>query len=496
MSDRPNLVLFMPDQLRADAVGCFGSTVAQTPVIDALAARGARFDHAYVQHSVCSPSRASIFTGWYPHVAGHRSLTHLLKPWEPNLLRSLKVAGYTVAWVGQRGDTFAPGVVAESTDFHGFLVEPAVFLEASPHPPDSPWQGAFYHGRRQAPPGEVVLDFDEATVRTAEAWLASSPPEPWVLLVALVFPHPPFAVEDPWFSMHDRRDMPPPARWVPDGKPRYMHELRRRSGTGQLGADAWAEIAAVYHGMTSRVDWQLGRVLEAVDLAGASERTVTFFFPDHGEYLGDHGLVEKWPSGQHDSLLRNPLVVAGPGVAEGVVVDPMVELVDLLPTCIELAGTEARHTHFGRSLVPLLAGKVEDHRDLAFSEGGFLVAEEHLLERSPAPYATKSAIQHEDPVTVGRVVSVRDQRWTYVHRLYEGPELYDRRTDPHETVNVAGRPGSADVELRLRDEVLRWLLETADVLPWDTDPRFEPEFTELVTRQVKARRAAARGGEP
>ena len=163
MSDRPNLVLFMPDQLRADAVGCFGSTVAQTPVIDALAARGARFDHAYVQHSVCSPSRASIFTGWYPHVAGHRSLTHLLKPWEPNLLRSLKEAGYTVAWVGQRGDTFAPGVVAESTDFHGFLVEPAVFLEASPHPPDSPWQGAFYHGRRQSPPGEVVLDFDEAT---------------------------------------------------------------------------------------------------------------------------------------------------------------------------------------------------------------------------------------------------------------------------------------------------------------------------------------------
>jgi arylsulfatase A-like enzyme len=237
-------------------------------------------------------------------------------------------------------------------------------------------------------------------------------------------------------------------------------------------------------------------VLEAVDLAGASERTVTFFFPDHGEYLGDHGLVEKWPSGQHDALLRNPLVVAGPGVAEGVVVDSMVELVDLLPTCLELAGTEARHTHFGRSLVPLLAGRHDRHRDLAFSEGGFLVSEEHLLERSPAPYAIKSAIQHEDPVTVGRVVSVRDQRWTYVHRLYEGPELYDRQTDPHETVNLAGRPDSVDVEVRLRDEVLHWLLETVDVLPWEPDPRFEPELTELVTRQVRARKAAAGGQEP
>lgn len=492
MADRPNIVLFMPDQLRADAVGAFGSPVAQTPVLDALAARGARFDHAYSQHSVCSPSRASMFTGWYPHVAGHRTLTHLLKPWEPNLLRSLRQAGYTVAWVGQRGDTFAPGVVDESTDFHGFLTPPEVFLSRSPHPPDSKWQGAMYHGRRATVAGEVVVDFDEATVRTAEAWLADGPPEPWVLLVALIYPHPPFEVEEPWFSMHERSAMPAPAPWRPEGKPCYMAELRERTGTGSLDPDDWAEIAAVYHGMVSRADWHLGRVLDAVERAGAADTTVTFAFTDHGEYLGDHGLAEKWPSGQHDVLLRNPLVVAGPGVAEGHVVAPMVEMVDLLPTCLELAGTEARHTHFGHSLVPMLSGGQQPVRALAFAEGGFLLAEEPLLERSPPPYATKSALQHEEPVTVGKVVSARDDRWTYVHRLYEDPELYDREADPYETINLAGRPDVADVERGLRDEVLRWLVETSDVVPWDPDPRFEPEFVELIQAQARAAKTARR----
>ena len=101
--DRPNFVVFMPDQLRADAVGAFGNPVASTPNIDALAARGTLFRQAFSQHSVCSPSRVSMLTGWYPHVSGHRSLTHLIKPWEPNLMKMLRDGGYNVAWAGAGG---------------------------------------------------------------------------------------------------------------------------------------------------------------------------------------------------------------------------------------------------------------------------------------------------------------------------------------------------------------------------------------------------------
>lgn len=464
----------MPDQLRADCGGkAFGNEVIHTPHLDALAARGTAFTSAFSQHSVCGPSRASIFTGWYPHVAGHRTLDNLLKPWEPNLLRGLRDAGYHVAWLGERGDTFAPGVADASCDVHGFLVEPDFWFERSPFGRDDKWFTRMYYGLRDGgDDGGPALDFDEATIRSFEQWIAAEPPEPWVCLVALFFPHPPFVVEEPWYSRHDRAAMPPPAP-VPERGPRYLDVLRREWQTGALTPDDWAELAATYYGMVSRVDSQLGRVIDAVDRAGAGDRTLTCFFTDHGEYLGDYDLVEKWPAGQHDVLLRNPFVVAGPGVREGLVTDTLVEMVDLLPTLFEAAGTEARHTHFGRSLWPVLSGTADAHRDAAFAEGGFTRAEEPLLERSgPASaYFGKGQVQHDDPDAVGKVVSVRTADWTYVYRLYEDPELYDRRHDGQELSNLAGTPGVADVERALRDRVLEWMVGTADQIPWVADPR-------------------------
>lgn len=478
MADRPNFLLFMPDQLRADAVGAFGNPVAHTPNIDALAARGTAFRQAFSQSSVCSPSRVSIFTGWYPHVSGHRTLTNLLKPWEPNLLKMLKDAGYNVAWAGMRGDTFARGVVEESTDFYGFTVPPKTVFHRSPYPREHKFSNAFYHGRRDA--DGVVMDLDEAAVQTAESWLADKPREPWLLFVPLVLPHPPFEVEEPWYSLHDREKMPAPTPALLEGKPRFMRAIRDRYGTERLEPGDWAEIMATYYGMVSRVDDQLGRVMRAVEQAGAADRTVTAFFGDHGEYMGDFGLIEKWASGLDDCLLRNPLVISAPGRSQGVVCDALVELVDLLPTILELAEVEAQHTHFGQSLVPLLSDASLRHRDAAFAEGGFAIHEHHLLEQAGFPYHHKIALQREDPTLVGKAASIRTERWTYVHRLYEDPELYDRANDPREQTNLAGDPELAEIERGLRDRVLDWLLATADAIPWDTDPRFDAKLAEIL----------------
>lgn len=100
---RPNIVMFMPDQLRYDALGCSGNAVAKTPNLDKFASRGSRFTNCFTQASVCSQSRCSMFTGTYPHVSGHRSLENLIKPWEPNVFRSLKESGYHVACLAPRG---------------------------------------------------------------------------------------------------------------------------------------------------------------------------------------------------------------------------------------------------------------------------------------------------------------------------------------------------------------------------------------------------------
>lgn len=471
---RPNFVFFIPDQLRADAVGALGSTLVRTPNIDAYAQRATSFSQAYVQHSVCSPSRVSFWTGLYPHVRGRRTLTDLIRADEPNTLRYLKESGYYVSHLGTRGDTFAPGATEHAVHDYGFIVEPDVSLMSRAGMPTMPpgisgLPRTFYVGRRET----EVVDNDEAIIRSAEAWLADAPDQPWALVLPLVAPHCPFHVSDPWYSMYDRVDMPERAQHRSGHEPAFMQRMRDYFGLDAVTDEEWREIQAVYFGMVSRMDHHFGRVIAALDAHGLGDDTVVLFFADHGEYLGDYDLVEKWPSGVHDVLTRDPLIIGGPGLRRGAESHGLVELVDLMPTVLELAGIDPTETHFGRSLVPLLRGDTDDHREYAFTEGGFLVSEEPALERSPVPYDLKSAILHEHPEVVGRVIAVRSQQWTYVWRMYEPCELYSRIDDPYEERNVATEHG--EVVAQMHDVLLHWMLHTSDVMSMAQRPRF-PEI--------------------
>ncbi|HVX18529.1 MAG TPA: sulfatase-like hydrolase/transferase [Acidimicrobiales bacterium] len=473
---RPNIVVFIPDQLRYDALGCSGNPVASTPNIDALAARGTRFANAFGQHPFCSQSRVSFLTGWYPHVHGHRTLTQLIKPWHPDSLGLLKASGYHVAHAGIRGDTYAPGGTKASTSRFGWTEMPEALYSRSPYGPDHRFGRAFYHGQRPEP----LVDMDEATVRTALAWLAEGLPEPWVLYVPLVFPHPPFEVADPWYSLHDRADVPLPVAppTSTDGEPVFKREIRARYGLDRLDEAEWRELVATYYGMVSRVDDMLGRVLGGVAAAGAEDRTAVLFFPDHGEYLGDHGLIEKWVSGQDECLLHNPLIVHVPGGREGQVAEGMAELIDVAPTLLELGEVDVPHRQFGRSLVHLAHDATADHRDIACSDGGLALEDASSSGPQPFPYDLKHGLEREVPLTAGKVSTLRTDRWTYVHRSHEGPELYDRIADPHETRNLAGDDAHAAVADELRGRLLSWLVETADVIG-PTDPRNDLDGAQL-----------------
>jgi len=475
---RPNFVVFMPDQLRADAVGCFGNPAARTPHIDALAERGVRFSDAWAQHPVCSPSRVSLLTGWYPHVAGHRSLTNLIEDHEPNLFRSLRASGYSVAIAGDRGDVFAPGVTEASSDVCGFLDPPdpvaARARWTSPFPEDHRLHRAMYFGETG---DRDSVDFDEATVRTAQRWLREAAPDgqPWALWVPLIFPHPPFTVEEPWFSLHDRRDMPLPlAPAGASGKPGFMAEYRDVYGWDDLTDDDLREIVATYYGMVSRVDDQLGRIIATIDEIGATGDTVVIFLSDHGEYLGDFGLVEKWPSALDPCILRNPLIIAGAGLPSGRVVDRPVELIDLLPTVCELADVDVAHTHFGRSLLPVIDDPSTTHREFTCAEGGFRATDQHLFETAGFIYEKKARLQRERPELVGTAMVLRTPTHTYVHRRYESDEFYDRVADPDETNNLIGRADDLELQQELRDLLLGWLADTSDVIPWQPHPRRPP----------------------
>ena len=472
MGDRPNILIFMPDQLRADCVGCFGNPLVQTPHIDALANRGTRFDNAWANHPVCGPSRVNLMTGWYPHTRGHRTLTHLLSPQDPNLLKYLKEGGYQVAWAGARGDVFAPGVTEQSTHFCGWTTKPErkqmgmgpQFNEGSA------LYDAFYHGIR--PSQSNWIDFDEAATQTAIDWLESAPEGPWCLWVPLIFPHLPFEVEQPWYDLYAHVDLPPRIARHGTNKPGFHDAIRSKLGTERVTEEQWLEITRIYYAMISRVDDQLGRITAKLDQQNLNKNTLTYFFTDHGEYLGDFGLVEKWPSGLDRCLLQNPLIVAGPGVKEDATASSFVEMVDILPTILEQASIPATHTHFGKSLVPALKDHRAVIRDAAFSEGGFTTSEISLFEAANGEYAKKGQLQHEKPELVGKAISLRNQDHTYVYRLYENDELYNRVTDPDETNNIIDLPETAATVAALKEEVLNWLVATTDNIPWDPDPRF------------------------
>jgi arylsulfatase A-like enzyme len=470
-----NFIIFMPDELRADAVHCVDGRGVRTPNTDAFAEQGTAFTRCFVQNPVCSPSRVCFMTGWYPHTRGHRTLYHLLRPEEPNLLKYLKSAGYHVEWHGKNDllarESFADSVSFRSTDT-GTPPWPKNPFPENPFPPGHRLHKSFYFGSRGDGPLE---DFDAAQVHNAIRFLKSQPKQPFLLYLPLIFPHPPYTVEEPYFSMYDRNEVPTPLAAKLDDKPHFMREIHDSYALGGLSEEDFREIVATYWGMATRIDHLFGELMDALDSTPLGDRTAVVFTSDHGDYVGDYGLTEKWATGVQDCLIRIPLIIRVPDVTRGRTIGALTEQIDLFPTMMELAGLEPQHTHFGRSLLPLARGETDEHRDAVFAEGGYLPAESQALEPlfpKGTIYHEKTRIQNEDHTTVAKAVMVRTEKWKYVARLAGKEELYDLEADPGELVNRIDDGGLGDVVRDLRYLLLDWFLRTGDVVPFDQDLRW------------------------
>lgn len=476
-----HLVLFNPDQYRGDVVGCLGNPAAVTPTLDALVETdGVLFSQAYCQNPVCTPSRCSFMTGWYPHVRGHRTMYHMLQPEEPMLLRTLKQAGYWVWWGGK--NDVVPGQGGFG-DYCTVKHEPGP--SANMHA-DLSWRGpaegddyySFYAGCW--PPAAQDSDWSHVreAVRVIESYDGT---QPLCLYLPLSYPHPPYGVEEPYFSRIDR-GLLPPRQPVPDTvKPAIEAGIRQGQGLTGWEESRWQELRATYYAMCNRIDEQLGLVLDALKRRGIYEDTAVCFFSDHGDYTGDYGLVEKTQNTFEDCLTRVPLLIkpprdagARPGIRQG-----LVELVDIPATVLDLLDLPPlSYTQFGRSLRPMLQGE-EAGRDAVFCEGGRLHGERQAMElaslpeegREQTPYWPRLSQQMQEGPAHTKAAMVRTATHKYVRRLYESDELYDLARDPGEQRNVIDDPAYCETLVSLQGRLLTFYQETCDVVPMREDQR-------------------------
>jgi len=488
---RPNIVIFNPDQFRADALGHLGNRAAHTPVLDGLVAREAvSFRNAFCQNPVCTPSRCSFMSGWYPHVRGHRTMHHMMRDGEPVLLRTLKDSGYFVWWGGK--NDLVPGQAQAPFDAYCDIKYPARDARIAPNPhradgwrgsPDSPSYYSFYAGAEPGGEDGDSYNSDRHYITGACEFIKEYDKErPFCVYLPLESPHPPYYCEQKWIDKIDRAKLQPriPA---PDfgKKPAILKGIYERQRLQGLGQSDWDDIRQTYLAMCARIDSQLGMIIDVLKKAGAYDDTVIFFISDHGDFTGDYGLVEKTQNTFEDCLVNVPFVVKPPrwvGVRPRVS-GALIENIDMCATIEELTEIAPAHTHFGKSLVPLLGNECNAFRDAVFCEGGRLKGEAHCSERESADQVTPSGLYWprvglqllDDPPYHSKAVMIRTESYKYVRRLYETDELYDLAADPMELNNVINDEKYRDVLASLKDRLCGFYLETSDVVPFAADSR-------------------------
>ncbi len=441
---RPNLVIVTFDQLRFDCLGCTGNPVIKTPVVDALAAKGVLFTKNFCQTPQCVPSRMSIHTGRYPHT--HRTLTnsYQIADDEPTLARILAAAGYRTVITGER--PFAPRyqmagferrLEAEPGKDHGTLLAKNGWAgpDASPDRKAKVAEFKRVHDTRyqaSAVPWPEALDESKHFSDLALEFLEEKSDKPYFLHLSYRRPHHPFDPPAPYDTMYAGAKFPETKKksGEMDKKPAAQQRATKSLAGFDPSTISPADlnlIKAFYYGMITLTDKHLGRVLNKVNLAD----TLVVFTADHGEMLGDHGLLLKG-SYMYDQVVHTPLIFAGLGIPEGRRVNTLTESVDIAQTVAEVLGFKPLPYAQGKSLVPLFKNPKAKHKQAVHSEFPtvkMVRTESHKLVHYPnAPYG----------------------------------ELYDLSSDPNEFDNVYSDPSQAEAKGQMYKLLSDWLVASYD----------------------------------
>ncbi len=487
---KPNIIIFNPDQMRTDALGHMGNPASQTPFIDSFAQyEGVSFRNAFCQNTVCVPSRCSFTTGLYPHVNGHRTMSHLLREGESTIFKELKDAGYHV-WMNARNDLIAGQVEG----LIGKHVSEVYFGGEGPDNPgpvnkvttslDAHGYYSFYQGELDVDENGINYGPDDEDLDAAlKQIINKKEDQPLCLFLGLINPHPPYQVEEPFFSAIDRLMLKKRIRQEDtQGKAKILELIRKNQKLDDYTEEEWDELRACYLGMCMKVDKMFEKLCDALKASGEYDNSLIIFMSDHGDYTGDYGVSEKAQNSFEDCLTKVPLLIKPPKLesVDAGITDSFAELIDFYATIQDYAGLEKNYTHFGISLRPVLENRLIENRDYVCCEGGRLPEEIHCDEFHSGgpkgtnpynPYYPRHKAQTDDEAHA-KGVMIRNHNYKLVSRVIGQDEFYDLRNDPDEKINQIRNQDFANEVARMHGELSKWYLRTSDVVPFDMDQRF------------------------
>lgn len=454
----------MVDQLRFDCLGANGNRLIRTPHLDRLAARSANYQMAFVQSPVCVPSRASYFTGRYPHSHKNRVNYTPLDARERLGQQYFRDAGYRTGVVGKLHYYPPTAAHAKSLGWDHVQIDDGVGA-TDPYSDYVAWR------KRNDPKAEVGYQTTEgrpgknpfraaiAYDYTPTAWTGDQTrrmlrelaggDRPFFLYASFFKPHSPHTVPEPYDTMYDDIEIPlPPAMQLAEIEklplPVQKQILR---GKPQYGMDRgrlqW--IYRSYYGGVSMIDREVGMILEALERSGEASNTILVFTTDHGDQLLEHGLEGK--NVFFEASVRAPFLLCYPEKIKAGVRRELVEMVDVLPTLLELCGIALPSTIQGRSM---MSG---EKREFVFAENVIPeVINSGSLDMPYAPGKGVGGIVHPD------AKMMRTERWKYNHYPGHGGELYDLLNDPGETQNLYQDAAYRETVREMKDRLLDFLI--------------------------------------
>lgn len=523
-ADRPNILFIAIDDLRPE-LGCYGSPIVKSPNLDALAERGLRFDRAYCQEAICSPSRASLLSGLRPDQTG---ITHNyvefrdLNPDVITLPQHFMKQGYETVYVGKIFHR-------PNDDPQSWSRKPAIgktpykkpnytFADPKNHELHQQQKKEMFErygeaSKRGLASGPAYENYDvpdhayidgwhtEVAIATLKDMMKKGNEKPFFLALGFKLPHLNWVAPTKYWDLYDREEIELATRTEgpENGAEIGLHpsfELRVRANIpklGPMGDELSRTLLHAYYASVSYVDANIGKMLAALDEAGVRENTIIIVWGDHGWHLGDMGIWGK--ATNYEIATRVPMIITTPDMkAKGVGTDALVELVDIYPTLCELADLPRPDHIVGNSFVPLLDDPEQAWKDYALSQ----FPSPALREWAANPLSDEMRETFFGPLiseVEDRIIkqqgekwdrdlfenhlmgySLRSDRYRYVSWLdYRDldaepvfVELFDHESDPEETRNIA------DENPEVVDQLSKKLVEM--VKSYDRNPNQQNSY--------------------